>query len=115
MLKKEKIRYEVLHPTYKALYDLVGEDNMMKVYHEFRGTQVQMPMKLYDRQTLKNIWEVSVIRPLVLKICHTFMVFPRDGLERLCLRVRNERNNSRFHCPTYIQRRLIKKVKLKSN
>lgn len=54
MLKKEKIRYEVLHPTYKALYDLVGEDNMMKVYHEFRGTQVQMPMKLYDRQTLEK-------------------------------------------------------------
>lgn len=51
---KKKIDYDVLHPTYKALSDLVGEDNMMEIYREFRGTQLQLPMKLYDRKELEE-------------------------------------------------------------
>lgn len=43
------VEYDVLHPSYRALYDLIGEDAMMKVYNEFRGTQLQLPMRLYDR------------------------------------------------------------------
>jgi len=49
-----KLNYEMLHPTYKALYDIVGEDNLLKIYELFRGTQLQLPMKMYDRILLKE-------------------------------------------------------------
>ncbi len=49
-----KLDYEMLHPTYKALYDIVGEDNLKKIYELFRGTQLQLPMKMYDRISLKD-------------------------------------------------------------
>lgn len=50
----EHIDYDVLHPSYKALWDLLGEDAMMKIYKQFRGTQLQLPMKLYDRIELEE-------------------------------------------------------------
>lgn len=50
----QKIVYEMLHPTYKALYDLVGEENLVKIYELFRGTQLQLPMKMYGRVSLKK-------------------------------------------------------------
>ena len=43
------IDYDVLHPFYKTLYDLVGQENMLKIYDEYRGMQISVPMKLYDR------------------------------------------------------------------
>ena len=48
------VNYDVLHPSYKALWDLVGEENMMKIYDQFRGTQLQLPMKMYDRAELEK-------------------------------------------------------------
>jgi len=51
---KSKLDYDMLHPTYKALYDIVGEDNLLKIYELFRGTQLQLPMKMYDRISLKE-------------------------------------------------------------
>lgn len=49
-----KVNYDMLHPTYKALYDIVGEENLLKIYELFRGTQLQLPMKMYDRVSLKQ-------------------------------------------------------------
>lgn len=49
-----KLNYDMLHPTYKALYDIVGEDNLVKIYELFRGTQLQLPMKMYDRVALRE-------------------------------------------------------------
>lgn len=51
---RSKLNYDMLHPTYKALYDIVGEDNLLKIYELFRGTQLQLPMKMYDRVALKE-------------------------------------------------------------
>lgn len=51
---RSKLNYDMLHPTYKALYDIVGEDNLLKIYELFRGTQLQLPMKMYDRVALKK-------------------------------------------------------------
>lgn len=51
-LEKENIQYDLLHTTYQTIYDLVGEEGLMKFYHEFRGTQVSSPMKLYDNKKL---------------------------------------------------------------
>lgn len=44
-----EIQYTAFHPSYRTLYDLVGEDAMIKIYQEFKGTQLQLPMRLYDR------------------------------------------------------------------
>ena len=37
---RSKLNYDMLHPTYKALYDIVGEDNLLKIYELFRGDAV---------------------------------------------------------------------------
>ncbi|APU72120.1 hypothetical protein LCR01_12500 [Companilactobacillus crustorum] len=50
----KKVDYDLLHPSYKVLYDIVGEEGMMKIYNLYRGTQFQLPMKLYDRVALKK-------------------------------------------------------------
>lgn len=70
---KEKIRYDVLNSTYKALVDLVGEDNMLKIYNEFRGSQLQLPMKLYDRQELEKHLKKNTRKNIdVKKLSHTY-------------------------------------------
>jgi len=51
---RSKLNYNMLHPTYKALYDIVGEEDLIKIYNLFRGTQLQLPMKMYDRVALKK-------------------------------------------------------------
>lgn len=33
---RSKLNYDMLHPTYKALYDIVGEDNLLK-YMSYLG------------------------------------------------------------------------------
>ncbi|XRJ97240.1 hypothetical protein ACPBEI_00380 [Latilactobacillus sakei] len=50
----EEIDYEALHPSYKLLWDLVGQENMLKIYTSFKGTQLQLPMRLYERKALEK-------------------------------------------------------------
>lgn len=38
-----------LQSIYKKIDELLGTDEMLRFYHEFRGTQLNLPMKLYDR------------------------------------------------------------------
>lgn len=45
-----KVDVKALQGTYKKLDELLGTENMLKVYHEYRGTQLNLSMKLYDRQ-----------------------------------------------------------------
>lgn len=44
------IDIDALQQSYKQLNDIVGTKNMLKIYNEFRGTQLNLPMKLYDRE-----------------------------------------------------------------
>lgn len=48
-LKVMEIDTDALQGVYKRLDDLLGTEDMLKVYQEFRGTQLNLPMKLYDR------------------------------------------------------------------
>lgn len=52
---EQDIDYEALHPSYKALWDLVGKENALKIYENFRGTQLQLPMRLYERNALETV------------------------------------------------------------
>lgn len=49
----EKIDYELLNESYKALVDVIGVENMLKIHDNFSGTQLQLPMRLYDPQAIK--------------------------------------------------------------
>jgi len=40
---------DALQSVYKKLDELLGTEEMLKFYREFRGTQLNLPMKLYDR------------------------------------------------------------------
>lgn len=72
-LKKMNIHYDVLHPSYKAIYELVGEEGMMKIYYEFRGTALQLPMKLYDRtKTAEKFEKMDSKTNDVIKLSHEY-------------------------------------------
>lgn len=45
----EKIDIEALHSFYKSLSELVGTESMLKIYHHYKGTQLNIPIHLYDR------------------------------------------------------------------
>lgn len=45
---------DALQSLYKQLNDLLGTEAMLKFYHEFRGSQINPPMKLYDRDGASN-------------------------------------------------------------
>lgn len=68
----EKIDYELLNTSYKELADLVGVDNMLKIHDNFCGTQLQLPMRLYDPKAVKKMIQKETltdekIRKLSLK------------------------------------------------
>lgn len=72
------INYDVLHPSYKALWDLIGKDNMMKIYDQFRGTQLQLPMKLYDRVELEKYLSKNLdVKDDIRELSNTYGFSPR--------------------------------------
>lgn len=46
-MSDSKVKIAALHQSYKRLSELIGVEAMQKVYDEFRGTQVQYPMRFY--------------------------------------------------------------------
>jgi len=46
----EQVDVGALHSFYRNISELVGVDAMMKVFDQYRGTQVVIPNHLYDRQ-----------------------------------------------------------------
>ncbi|MFD0896514.1 Mor transcription activator family protein [Loigolactobacillus binensis] len=51
----DKIKVTALHQSYKRLSEIIGVDAMLKVYNEYRGTQFQYPMRLYDREAVSKL------------------------------------------------------------
>lgn len=74
---KEDIQYDVLHPSYKILWDILGEEEMMKVYDQLRGTQLLLPMKLYDRVELEKYLKDNPNDLSVRELSNTFGFSPR--------------------------------------
>ncbi|MBS0948473.1 Mor transcription activator family protein [Levilactobacillus brevis] len=46
----EKVEIEALHQFYKTLSELVGTEAMLRIYQQYRGTQLNIPIHLYDRK-----------------------------------------------------------------
>lgn len=45
--KKEK---PVLNGIYESLSDLIGFDNVLKIYESFKGSQVNFPTRLFSKE-----------------------------------------------------------------
>ncbi|AJA80672.1 hypothetical protein ADT67_12475 [Levilactobacillus brevis] len=45
----KKVDVEVLQATYRELYELVGEENMLKIFNYYHGLQLNFPVHLYGR------------------------------------------------------------------
>lgn len=50
----DKIDKALLHSTYKRLDEIVGEEGMLKLFEEYRGQQINFPMRIYDRDKVAN-------------------------------------------------------------
>lgn len=51
----QSVDTEVLQRVYKELDALLGTENMLKIYHEFKGSQLNLPMRLYDRELTADL------------------------------------------------------------
>ncbi|HIW72447.1 MAG TPA: hypothetical protein H9875_07475 [Candidatus Levilactobacillus faecigallinarum] len=47
---KEKIDVLALHQFYRGLSELVGVEDMFKIYQAYKGMQITIPTHLYDRK-----------------------------------------------------------------
>jgi len=43
-----------LQPVYQKLHELIGEENMLKIFKYYNGNQVSFPSHLYNRETTAN-------------------------------------------------------------
>lgn len=46
---KEKVDVEALHSFYRGISELIGVEGMLKVFEQYRGMQITIPIHLYDR------------------------------------------------------------------
>lgn len=46
----KEIEISALHQFYHGLSELVGVENMVKIYQQYRGMQITIPTHLYDRK-----------------------------------------------------------------
>lgn len=46
---KEKVDIEALHAFYRGISELIGVEGMLKVFEQYRGMQITIPIHLYDR------------------------------------------------------------------
>lgn len=46
----EKVDVVTLHQFYRSLSELVGTEAMLRIYEQYRGTQLTIPVHLYDRK-----------------------------------------------------------------
>lgn len=50
-LKAEK---EYINGIYKELSELIGTDNAQKIFNEYRGQQITLPVEFYSKQYIYN-------------------------------------------------------------
>lgn len=44
-----------LNDIYRELYDLIGLDNMQKLYNQYRGFQINFPTRLYNKEFVRGV------------------------------------------------------------
>lgn len=51
------LKKETLNDVYREIAELVGMDNMSKLYEFYRGQQVSFPTRLYRKEFLREVIE----------------------------------------------------------
>lgn len=46
---KEDVDVEALHSFYHGISELIGTESMLKIFDQYRGMQITIPIHLYDR------------------------------------------------------------------
>ncbi|MFB9768767.1 Mor transcription activator family protein [Lactiplantibacillus modestisalitolerans] len=46
---KEQIDVAALHPFYRGISELIGVESMLKIFDQYKGMQLTIPIHLYDR------------------------------------------------------------------
>ncbi len=46
----ENVDVDALHSFYRGVSELIGVEGMLKVFEQYRGMQITIPIHLYDRK-----------------------------------------------------------------
>ncbi|GEO79111.1 hypothetical protein FD29_GL000242 [Companilactobacillus mindensis DSM 14500] len=77
-MTNERIDYDLLNESYKDLVDIIGMDNMLKVRENFGGSQLQLPMKLYDPTAIREMIQGEELNPQKIRdLSHKYGFSPR--------------------------------------
>lgn len=44
-----------MHGIYTEIADLIGYENAMKIFERYKGQQINFPVRLYDKDAVKEI------------------------------------------------------------
>ncbi len=53
--QEEEINVNGLNDVYKDLCDLIGVDNMQKLYAQYKGFQISFPTRLYSKEYVREV------------------------------------------------------------
>jgi len=68
LFKVEGNESEALNDIYLELLELIGLENMLKIYKHFRGDKVDLPMRLYRPEFVADLAKPVVDRREIAKI-----------------------------------------------
>lgn len=55
MEKGEPVEIDGLNDIYKELCELIGLENTLKLYEQYKGFQVSFPTRLYDKDYVREV------------------------------------------------------------
>lgn len=55
MGEQASIEIEGLNDIYKELYELIGIENTLKLYEQYKGFQISFPTRLYDKDYVREV------------------------------------------------------------
>ncbi|WP_312095361.1 Mor transcription activator family protein [Aminipila sp.] len=56
-IKADHLNKETLNDVYREIAELVGMDNMIKLYKFYKGQQVSFPTRIYRKEFLREVIE----------------------------------------------------------
>lgn len=74
----KEIESELLSDSYQGLAEIIGVDNMLKIRQSYGGTQLQLPMRLYDAKKLQKKLKAMNVKPdQVMELSRKYGYSPR--------------------------------------
>lgn len=83
---------EALNDSYLELFELIGQDAMLKLFKHYRGDKIDCPMRLYRPEFIANIAKQATDRRERAKIARAGGYSAR-AIEGLLIKRRKENDN----------------------